>query len=370
MAERTSLADGTIAVVGVGLIGGSLALGLKRAGVSAKIVGVSSAATVETALDVGAIDAGLTYDDLESALSTADCAFLCTPIERILELMPRALAAMCPDTVLSDVGSTKRAIVSRAEACSSEGVHFIGGHPMAGSEHRGVAAADPFLFQNAIYVMTPASGVSDSVVDSFNSLIRRLGARTVRMDPETHDRVAAAVSHLPQMMATALVEMVGRLNGEDGHHLRMAAGGFRDLTRIASSPYDMWGDICRTNAGPIREMIDGYIDSLQVLRDEVDSEDLAAHFEFANQTRDSIPKDSKGFLHQLHEVLLLVEDRPGVLAGVTALLAESDININDIEVLKVREGEGGTIRMGFDTREIAQQAIETLTKGGYKVRMR
>jgi prephenate dehydrogenase len=219
-------------------------------------------------------------------------------------------------------------------------------------------------------VLTPSPAVPDSVMEAFDGLVSLLGARTVQMDPETHDRVAAAVSHLPQMMATALVGMVGRLNEVDGHHLRMAAGGFRDLTRIASSPYGMWRDICRTNADDIREMIDAYILALGELRDRLGDEDLASHFEFANRVRDSIPKDSKGFLHPLCEVLLQVEDQPGVLAGVSARLAEADININDIEVLKVREGEGGTIRMGFDTREIAQRAIEALSADGYKVRIR
>lgn len=370
MGEPFRLTDGTLVVVGVGLIGGSLALGLKRAGVGARIVGVSSPATLEAARGMGAVDSGVPYERMGEALAEADGAFLCTPIERILELLPEAVAAMRPGAILSDVGSTKRAIVGRAQDAAGSGVHFVGGHPMAGSEHRGISAADPFLFQNAIYVLTPAEGVPEPALDALDGLVSRLGARTVRMDPETHDQVAAAVSHLPQMMATALVGMVGRLNEADGHHLRMAAGGFRDLTRIASSPYGMWRDICRTNAGPIREMIDRFIETLQGIRDVVDAEALEEQFAFANRVRDSIPKDSKGFLHPLHEVLLLVEDRPGVLAGVATLLAEAEININDIEVLKVREGEGGTIRMGFDTREIAERAIRTLAADGYKVRMR
>jgi prephenate dehydrogenase len=192
----------------------------------------------------------------------------------------------------------------------------------------------------------------------------------MQMDPDTHDRTAAAVSHLPQLMATALVDEVGQLHESDGLPLQMAAGGFRDMTRIASSPYEMWRDICRTNSGPIREMIDRYIDRLRSLRNKVGDDGLEDDFSFANRIRSGIPKDSKGFLHPLHEILLVVEDRPGVIADVAAYLSEAGINIDDIEVLKVREGEGGTIRMGFDTREIAERAVEILTESGRQVRMR
>ena len=142
------------------------------------------------------------------------------------------------------------------------------------------------------------------------------------------------------------------------------------MTRIASSPYEMWRDICRTNAGQIREMIDLYAEALSGLRERVDDDRLAADFDHANRVRSHIPKDSKGFLHPLHETLLVVADSPGVIAAVAGILAEAEINIDDIEVLKVREGEGGTIRMGFDTRETAQQAVHLLERAGYRVRMR
>ena len=142
------------------------------------------------------------------------------------------------------------------------------------------------------------------------------------------------------------------------------------MTRIASSPFDMWRDICRTNAGPIRDTIDRYLESLGELRKRVGDEDLEGDFEHANSVRSRIPVDSKGFLHPLHEILLVVKDRPGIIAGMAAALTEADINIDDIEVLKVREGEGGTIRMGFDTRETAERAISILQAVGYRARIR
>lgn len=296
--------------------------------------------------------------------------FLCAPISRILAQLPDVIEHVPEGCVITDVGSTKRALVQRAEEVGRTDVHFVGGHPMAGSEKSGVGAADPFLFENALYVITPAQGVPDEPVDALIQLVRAIGARPMRMDAETHDRVAAAVSHLPQMMATTLVSLVGRLNEADGLPLQMAAGGFRDLTRIASSPFAMWRDICQTNSAPIRDMLNAYIDALTVVRDKIDQESLADDFAYANEIRSAIPKDSKGFLHPLYEVLLVVEDKPGIIGDVATRLAQAQINIEDIEVLKVREGEGGTIRMGFGKKADAEASVQLLGDVGYQVRLR
>ncbi len=370
MANDPPFAKDTIAVVGVGLIGGSLGLALKGLGIGRSVVGVSRQETLDAAIGLEAIDAGYRYEDLETGIRDAALVFLCTPIVRILGMLPAVLGAARQDALVTDVGSTKQAIVSTAAAHARDDVHFVGGHPMAGSEHRGVSAADPFLFQNAIYVLTPSPDTPDFVVEEFARLVRAFGARPMKMTPREHDRAAAAVSHLPQMMATSLVSMIGRMTEDEGLPIRMAAGGFRDLTRIASSPYEMWRDICRTNAAPIREMIDLYMESLSAIRSAVDRDRLEQAFAFANRIRGQIPRDSKGFLHPLHEILLLAEDRPGVIAHVARTLAGENININDIEVLNVREGEGGTIRMGFDSRPCAELAVEVLGKAGYSVRMR
>ena len=370
MGKDPPFARETIAIVGVGLIGGSLGAALKGLGIGRRIVGVSRQETLDAAFGLDVIDAGYHYEDLATGIRDAALVFLCTPIVRILDLLPEVLGSARHDAVVTDVGSTKHAIVAAATAHQRDDVHFVGGHPMAGSEHRGVSAADPFLFQNAIYVLTPSPDTPECAVEKLASLVGAFGARPMRMTPQEHDRAAAAVSHLPQMMATSLVSMIGRMTEGDGLPIRMAAGGFRDLTRIASSPYEMWRDICLTNAAPIREMIDLYIESLSAIRSAVDRDALEPAFDYANRIRGQIPKDSKGFLHPLHEILLLAEDRPGVIAHVARTLAGENININDIEVLNVREGEGGTIRLGFDSRLCAEQAAGALGKAGYSVRMR
>jgi prephenate dehydrogenase len=356
-----------IAIVGVGLIGGSLGLAFRRAGIGKRIIGVSRTETVDRAKEQGAIDEGFAYDDLENGIADADYVFLCTPISRILELLPRCLAAAKSGCVVTDVGSTKRALVEAAGGHGRSDVSFIGGHPMAGSEWKGVDAADPFLFQNAIYVLTPGVGAEREPVERMISMITRIGAHAMEMDPVTHDRVAAAISHLPQMMATALVSLVGNMNEKDGLPLKMAAGGFRDMTRIASSPFEMWRDICKTNAAPIKDTIDAYLVALSALRDRIDKDALESDFAYANEVRDRIPRDSKGFLNPLHELLLVVEDKPGVIANVASSLADVEINIRDIEVLKVREGEGGSLRFGFGQADERERASQTLTALGYTV---
>jgi prephenate dehydrogenase len=238
---------------------------------------------------------------------------------------------------------------------------------LAGSVKAGVTAADPFLFQNAIYILIPDPKVPPECYRAFTDLLKQIGARVLELEAQAHDQAVAAISHLPQMMATSLVKMVGRLNQQHDYFLPLAAGGFRDLTRIASSPFaPVWEDICRTNADQIRRMIDGYIETLQDVRDRLEEASLGEDFGFANRVRGSIPRDAKGFIHTLSELRVLAEDRPGVIAQIATALSSEKININDIEVLKVREGEGGTLRLGFDSEKAADRALEVLKRMAYQ----
>ncbi len=357
----------TTAIVGVGLMGGSLALALKSAGLARHVVGISRPETVESAIRLGVIDDGGGYDELEALVRPARVVFLCTPIGRIVELLPRVASAAEPGTLVSDVGARRgRGAVDGRVA--RPGVDFIGGHPMAGSEQSGVAAADPFLYQNAMYALTPLASTDDDLVQSFASGLGALGARVIRLSPDTHDRVAAAISHLPQLLALALTELVADRNDVEPAHLQMAAGGFRDMTRIASSPYGMWEDILATNAGPVREAIGEFRELLATI--ERDLDDMGGHFERANATRAAIPEDAKGFLSPLCDVLVRCNDEPGVLAAISGGLAAHDVNIMDIELLKVREGEGGTFRMAFRDEATAERAIVLLNEAGFRSRRR
>ncbi len=360
----------SIVIVGVGLIGGSLGLALRRRFPELRIIGVSSPAAVQNAVEMGVITEGCGYEELGNAVMGANVVFLCTPIHRIQGILTLLAPHARDGVIITDVGSTKRSITRHATGVLPKGVHFIGGHPMAGSENRGVQAADPFLFQNAMYILCPAEGVPEAVVTEFSGFLGETGARVLVMEADLHDRIAAAVSHLPQLLAVTLVEAVGYLNGPDAPYLRLAAGGFRDMTRIASSPFGMWDDIFRTNDDMVREMVDIFIDHLRKVRDRIGTPALGENFEIANVTRATIPKDTKGFMRPLFDVLVVVEDVPGVIARIATELAINEINIKDIEVLKVREGEGGTLRLAFAREQEALDAVSLLGRTGYKARLR
>ncbi len=359
-----------IVIVGVGLIGGSLGLAVRRKNRDTGIIGVSSQAAIDRAVELGTIDSGYGYDKLGTAVAGADAVFLCTPITRIKELLTDLSGSVKPGMIVTDVGSTKHEIAVHAGNVLPDGVHFIGGHPMTGSEKSGVNASDPFLFENAIYVLCPAEDVPEDVVDGFSGFLHNIGARIVTMDSDLHDNIAAAISHVPQMIAVTLVNMVQHKTTDTAPYLQLAAGGFRDMTRIASSPFKMWDDICRTNAEAIRTTLDTFIRELNELKSRIGSDALKDDFQTANHTRANIPKDTKGFAKTLHEVLAVVEDKPGIISSIAGELAQHDINIKDIEVMKVREGEGGTLRLAFDGENEAAQVVDILNAIGFKSRLR
>jgi prephenate dehydrogenase len=240
-----------IAIVGVGLIGGSFALALRQAGYSGKIIGVSSPATVRAALARGVIDEAL---PLAEAAARADLIYLAQPIEKILETLDVIDALVRPGTLITDAGSTKLAIVKRAATKIKRG-RFVGGHPMAGKETRGVEAAEATLFRGRPYVLTSTDPELEGWID-------KIGAKLVRLDPAEHDRWVALVSHLPQLISTALASLID----DEPETARVAGPAAADLTRLALSPYDVWRDIFSTNAAAIDGALGAFIARLEELR--------------------------------------------------------------------------------------------------------
>ncbi|MCP5112176.1 MAG: prephenate dehydrogenase [bacterium] len=253
----------TVAIVGVGLIGGSFALAMRKAGFRGRILGVSSPRTIEEARRVGVIDEAA---PLEQAAARADLIYLSHSISRILATIPKLDAIVKPDVLVTDAGSTKARIVQTARETLSRAA-FLGGHPMAGKESRGAASADPELFRNRPYVLTPTSdrAMEHPLAREFAAWIEKIGAQLLLLTPEQHDRVVACASHLPQLASTALAATLGQL--PDQAEIRRAAGpGLEDVTRLALSPYDIWGDILTTNSNQIEEALSAYIKRLEQLR--------------------------------------------------------------------------------------------------------
>jgi len=362
----------TVAIYSVGLLGGSIGAGLKKSGFGGRIIGLSSDAALKTALELGLIDEGYPYSDLLKVIPQVDLLILCSPILAIVKTIEALGAMPLPQgLVITDIGSTKKVIMDAAQKHLPQSVRFIGGHPMAGSEKSGPGASDPYLFQNAVYVLTPESEKDARAAAALAGFFQKfLGCRAAIFDAAKHDSIAAAVSHLPHILASALAlsanEHEKRVNGT----LSLAAGGFRDMTRIASAHYDIWHDIFSTNKGAIIPLIDSYINILNDMKENLANDKLKESFEAAKRIRDSISFSNKGFIGQMSEILVMAKDQPGVIASISALLANESINIKDIEVLKVREGEGGTIRLAFESEEVANQAVSVLNSHGFQARGR
>ena len=236
---------------------------------------------------------------------------------------------------------------------------------MAGNEGHGVSWADPLLFENAVYVLTPVSGTPTNLTDRFGNFLESTGAKVLCIEPHLHDRIAAAVSHLPQILAVTLMNFVTSFDAETEPYLRLAAGGFRDMTRIASSPFDMWRDIFATNNHEIISLIDLFIGALQETKQKLSSENMADSFAQSAASRLSIPHDTKGFLRPNFDLTVQVEDKPGVIASIANALMDESINIKDIEVLKIREGDSGMIRLAFESDAKRNRARELLSTTGY-----
>jgi prephenate dehydrogenase len=272
-----------IAVVGLGLIGGSLVKSIRRAQPECKIIGVDFERVISSARDY--LDDAFLPENLARALRDADLVFLATPVNAILQLLPGVAMAIRPGALATDVGSTKSLIVEQAQNHFTGGRYFIGGHPMAGREKGGWQNAEARLFENAAYVLTPASNFPAPLLDSFTRLLQALGARVVMLEAATHDRVVADISHLPQLLAVALMNFITREGAQTELALQLTAGGFRDMTRLAASPFEIWKDILAGNRVNVRRSLQEFIVALQNLARDLDHDDLETSFKQANRLR-------------------------------------------------------------------------------------
>jgi prephenate dehydrogenase len=265
-----------VAIVGVGLIGGSFGLALRAAGFTGRIAGVSSPAAIEEALERGAIDAG---EPLETAVPQADLIYLAQPIGRILDTLHRLDPLVRTDALVTDAGSTKQAIVSTARATLKR-CQFLGGHPMAGKETRGAASADANLFRGRPYVLTPGhpDELKAPIAARFLEILESMGARRVVLGAEEHDRLVAYSSHLPQLASTALAAAIAEHSPESQ---KVAGPGLLDTTRLALSSYDLWRDIVATNAAEIEDALAAYIQELEYLRENLRTRQLQEEFNAA-----------------------------------------------------------------------------------------
>ena len=276
-----------ITIIGTGLIGGSFGLALKKRGFRGRIVGCDREAILKRAQKMGAIDEGIS-NPLEAA-HDSQIILLATPVGAIIELIERLGSTLSQQTLLTDVGSTKAEVVSRAKRVFGDNTRtrFLAGHPMAGKEHSGVEFADPDLFRDAAWLVTPSRGqnVHEGLSGEFLKWVEKIGARISMIDAEEHDQLCAWISHLPQMISTALAAL---LVDEFGNKPMLDAGGraLREMTRISASPYSMWRDIALTNKKNIQQTLLKLEQRLAHLRENLDTRELAMEFDRAHRLRD------------------------------------------------------------------------------------
>ncbi len=353
-----------IVISGLGLIGGSFAAAVRHRRIPVTVVGVDREPVITAARRRGLIAEGFCPEELARAAKDADLIVLAMPISQILQSLSVIAAAVQPGTLVTDVGSTKARIVAEAEKRLPEGVYFLGGHPMTGSERRGLQHADPFLFENAAYVLTGHETVAEERLQAFVRLLEAIGARPVFLTAEAHDAIAAAVSHLPQILAVTLMNYVAELNGGNPDYLTLAAGGFRDMTRIAASPFDIWQDILASNRENIATCLREFVLRLSKMEARLNKLALQEQFEEAARAREAIPRRSPGLLGASYEITVVAADRPGAIAEIAGALAAQHINIQDIEIMRVREGEAGTIKLALESEEARDLALSALQEKG------
>ena len=355
--SRIGSATVRIAVLGVGLIGGSIGLAAREFA-NADVIGWGPRAqTLDKAKELGAItEAAAT---IEEAVNEADAVFACAPVELLPPLIAEALAAAKSDCVVTDAGSTKRALV---ETIDDE--RFVGGHPISGAETAGVQNARPDLFEGAAWYLTPRETTSGILFERLHRLIVSFGARPSAIDADTHDRMLAAVSHLPHVLANALVtEAAGAM--AEGEPLPRTGPSFRDMTRVAGANSDIWTGIYLTNRDAIAAQIDGVIAHLQRVASTLRSADADALRAWNDTARDDRRRLLESGLEGEHvrELRLSVPNRPGIVAQVALALGKAGVNIADMALAPAPDMRSGSITLwiaGADDAVRAQRLIEDL----------
>jgi len=274
-----------ISIIGVGFMGGSLALAFKKYGMSKKIIGVSREETIKKALKLKIIDGGFPYEKIDKGVDGSSLIILSSPINIIIEHIKILSKMVNSDTIITDIGSTKEKIMVTAQEEFRDNVYFVGGHPMAGSEKSGVDTADPSIFINKAYALIPGRNTPRLVMDKLRNVIITIGSIPVILTSKVHDEIVAAVSHLPQMLSVALMNAVGSFDNDSGDYFNLSGGGFYDMTRIASSQFKIWEDICETNQNNIKKVISIYIEKLEEIKELIGKEKLKSEFERANRFR-------------------------------------------------------------------------------------
>ena len=344
-------------IAGVGLICGSIGMALREQGWHVSGVDKDNNRLSE-AKELGAIDS--TGWDEE-----AEITFVAAPVREIPDLVKEALSNV-PKGYVTDVGSVKSSIAKEIKD-----PRFVGGHPMAGSEQEGLTGADPTMFSNANWVLTPTEDTDDEAFKRVREVVVSLGAEIVTLSPTRHDSLVAMVSHVPHLAAATLMGLAANRSEEHFAVLRLAAGGFRDMTRIAAGNPTIWPDICTENQEAITEVIDEFISALTEVRNEIhehDNDSLLQRLNTSREARINLPTGAPR-PSELIEVRVPIMDKPGELATIASLATELDVNIFDLEMTHSSEGDRGVVVLLVE-EDLAERLSGGLMTRGYRPALR
>ena len=353
-------------VYGLGLIGGSIAKALKyKAGISEIYACSRTYKDVEKAFNENVI--AKPFKEPSNEFFDVDMIFICTPVGDTIQFMEKYQRELRKIKIVTDAGSTKSDINSHAKKLDL--INYIGGHPMAGSEKTGYINSYAHLFENAFYILTVSANTDRELLREYVSIVSAIGAVPIILDPEEHDHITAVISHLPHVVATALVNLANDENQKDNSIERLAAGGFKDITRIASSSPVMWESIIRHNKENVEKTISKLIDELkrfvQIVKTD-DKRNLLGYFEAAKDFRDSLKDKSRGAYIESFEITVDIEDKPGSIAKVAKILADCDINVKNINIPANREFEDGCLILSFEDEKARIHALSVLNKNDIK----
>lgn len=352
-----------VSIIGLGLIGGSLGLALKR-DPDVHITGFdNSYSTMQEAYRRGIID--VIAPSIHSAAENADIIIFATPVNTTLKLMEDIPNwQLKEDVIITDTGSTKGPIMEAAVAILQKGITFIGGHPMAGSHKSGVSAAKAHLFENAYYILTPRES-TNGAVDILRDLLLLTKSKVVVLEASEHDRMTAIVSHFPHLVASSLVGRLAMQQEAQPFVKKLAAGGFRDITRIASADPVMWRDITTQNRQELLHQLDGWFDEMTAIRDMLiqnDPEKIYTYFSDAKKFRDDLPITAQGALYMTYDLHIDIPDHPGVISEVTEILANERISITNLRIVETRTDVFGILVISFQSAEDREKAQSALAE--------
>lgn len=362
----------TIGFIGFGLIGGSIARAIKAIHPNIVIYAYDyhenpPSGDLKLALSDGILDH--VTSDLTKGFSDCDIIFLCAPVLANISYLAKIKSIVKPSCIITDVGSVKDNINDAVYELGMEEI-FIGGHPMTGSEKTGYSNSYALLLENAYYILTPTDKTPIGKLNLLNELVQEMGSIPIVLNPKEHDEITAAISHLPHIIAAQLVNLVRESDDNSEKMKQLAAGGFKDITRIASSSPEMWQNICLTNAKVIRAILDRFIKALQNTSDALSSMNgnyLYHMFDTAGEYRNSIANKSTGLIHRIFEIYLDIIDETGAIANIAGLLADNHISIKNIGIIHNREFEEGVLRIEFYDNTSEEAAKAVLCKHNYNL---